>query len=200
MAGVTVHDRAERPYLPKHGVRAATVGNGNDVSATGTGNISQAVGSFDSVTGVTSETGKQGANAFSLQLNTNPFTTSACSGATDPSKCRGWQQFIYANTGDDAVGILSNFAAGFMQYWLLGYGSNCPSGWNSSGNDCWTNSGDAVPIVRQDITNLANLSVAASPLRVAIRLPWGWVARSMPPLVTTPSLIWRKAGTPPSST
>jgi hypothetical protein len=150
----------QRPYFPKHGVRPSIVGNGNDVSAQGIGDISQAVGSFDSVSGVTSETGQQGANAFSLQLNTNNFTTSACSGAENPSKCHGWQQFIYSNSGQDVIGVFSNFAAGFMEYWLLGYGSNCPSGWSSYGDSCWKNSGDAVPIVKQDITNLGDLSVA----------------------------------------
>ena len=50
------------PYRPARGPRPDTVGNGNDVSAQVTGHISEAVGSFDSVTGVMSETG------------TNPYT------------------------------------------------------------------------------------------------------------------------------
>jgi len=148
------------PYSPKRQALPAIVGNGNDVSAQGTGLITQAVGSFDSVVGVTSETGAQGANAFSLQINTNTFRTSACNGAKDPTNCWGWQQFIYSNSGGDANGVTSNFAAGFMEYWLLGYGSNCPSGWNSYQDSCSTNSGGAVPIVKQDVTNLAALSLA----------------------------------------
>ena len=66
------------PYRPARGPRPDTVGNGNDVSAKVTGHITEAVGSFDSVTGVTSETGTNpytGAtnapNVYSLQLNSN---------------------------------------------------------------------------------------------------------------------------------
>jgi hypothetical protein len=59
------------------------VGNkSGDVSVKGPGQfISQAVGSFDSVTGVTSESGAGKANAYSLQLNTNQFYTPLCNGA-----------------------------------------------------------------------------------------------------------------------
>src|SRR5262249_13680947 len=67
------------PMLPRRGPRAFVVGNGNDISAQApTGLITTAIGSFDSVTGVTSEsgqinnTGPAVANAYSLQLNTNP--------------------------------------------------------------------------------------------------------------------------------
>ena len=50
-------------------------GTGPDFSATVTGQISLAEGSFDSVSGVTST------NVYSLQLNTAPFQTSTCSGS-----------------------------------------------------------------------------------------------------------------------
>jgi len=49
--------------------------NRPDFSATVTGQISTAEGSFDSVTGVTSS------NVYSLQLNTESFQTSACAGS-----------------------------------------------------------------------------------------------------------------------
>src|ERR1700747_546397 len=107
-----------RPYPPARGPRPSQVGNGNDVSAKVGGSISEAVGSFDSVTGVTSETGTgpfTGPNSFSLQLNSNFFISSACNGAATPGSCRGWQQFVYAN--------VSCPNCGFMQYWLLGWGS-----------------------------------------------------------------------------
>ena len=145
------------PYPPARGRRPDTVGNGNDVSAQVTGHMSEAVGSFDSVTGITSETGTNpytGAtkvpNVYTLQLNSNFFTTSTCNGATNPSQCQGWQQFVYAsdNTSPSA----------FMQYWLLSYGSKCPSGWTSFQGGCYTNS-NAVSVPQQSITNLANLSV-----------------------------------------
>jgi hypothetical protein len=101
------------PYPPARGHRAETVGNGTDFAAEVTGTLSAAEGSFDSVTGVTSESGNVGgappavANTFSLQLNTKPFTTSVCSPSPN-SGCRGWQQFIYSNAG-----------VAFIQYWLL---------------------------------------------------------------------------------
>jgi len=61
------------PYIPRNGHRGFTVGNGNDYSAVVTGVISQGVGSFPSVTGVTKETGYDGANVYSLQLNPQFF-------------------------------------------------------------------------------------------------------------------------------
>jgi hypothetical protein len=130
------------------------VGNGNDVSAKVTGLISTAVGSFDSVTGVTSETGDVDGNpppqpnTFSLQLNTNFFTSSTCSGAAVPSSCQGWEQFVYSNAG---------FA--FIQYWLINYATTCSSGWNTYMSDCWKNGANSVFVPAQTIANLANLSL-----------------------------------------
>lgn len=58
---------------------------------------------------------------YSLQLNTNfNGTTEACSGGGP--KCTVWQQFIYSSQGNL-----------FIEYWLLRYGTNCPSGWFSDG-------------------------------------------------------------------
>jgi hypothetical protein len=98
------------PFPPARGPQPDTIGNGHDASAEVTGLISTAVGSFDSVTGVTSESGPNGANEFSLQLNSSFFITSTCSGAQNPPLCKGWQQFV-----------LSSFQANaaYMQYWLL---------------------------------------------------------------------------------
>src|SRR5438034_5033759 len=62
-----------RPYPPREGLRPQTVGNGIDYSGEVTANTSQAEGSFDSVMGVTGETGNGMADSFSLQLNTNFF-------------------------------------------------------------------------------------------------------------------------------
>ena len=89
----------QRPYPLARGVRPDTVGNGNDFSAQVSGSnplppISSAIGSFDSVTGVESETDLGKANIFSLQLNTNTFNTSSCSGGA----CVGWQQFVFSNS------------------------------------------------------------------------------------------------------
>ncbi len=70
------------------------------------------------------------ASSFSLQLNSVPFTSPACSTALVPAACQGWQQFIYSTTHN----------AVFMQYWLLNYNTACPSGWTALGADCFTNS------------------------------------------------------------
>ena len=148
-----------RPYPPRRGRRPSTVGNGNDVSAAVSGLMSEATGSFDSVAGVTDETGqvngagKQVANTFSLQLNTKFFSGSpTCNGAAKPSSCLGWEQFVYSNSG-----------AAFIQYWLIGYDKACPAGWNtfsdSGGNDCWENGSNSVSVPTQTISNLVNLSL-----------------------------------------
>jgi hypothetical protein len=78
------------PQGPRRGSRPINVvGNGNDVSTQAPrGFISQAIGSFDTVTGVTSETGTTFGpncsspvsgvpNIFSLQLNANTFFNSS---------------------------------------------------------------------------------------------------------------------------
>ena len=99
--------------------------------------ISSATGSFDSVTPPTiTVTGPWGgnlsaANAFTIQMNTRFFATSVCAGHAG---CQGWQQFIYSQNqcGGPCV---------FMEYWLINYGSPCPSGpWIQSGSSCWFNS------------------------------------------------------------
>ena len=150
----------QRPYTPKRGPHHDTVGNNTDFSAEVGSSISWTTGSFDSVSGVTSETGtvfgdncsnpvSNVVNTFSLQLNTKPFATSLCNGAQN-SGCQGWQQFVYSNTG---------FA--FIQYWLLNYGANCPSGWKPfSPADCWMNGPNSADVPAQDITDLGSLSLS----------------------------------------
>jgi von Willebrand factor type D domain len=103
-----------KPYFPRAGgtIQPEQVGgNGIDFSAVVTGHISQAEGSFDSVTGLTATPD------YSLQLNTDFFPTSTCSGSPNPG-CRGWEQFVYDSGG-----------TGVMQYWLIHYGpagTMCP--------------------------------------------------------------------------
>ena len=36
-----------------------------------------------------------------------------------PASCQGWEQFVYTTAPNEV----------FMQYWLLDYDTNCPSGW-----------------------------------------------------------------------
>jgi hypothetical protein len=144
-----------------------TAGNGNDYTIqTGSHLITSAIGTFPTVTGVTSEKsvgvaaygdgGILGANEYSVQLNTQFTSTSAaCKGK---SGCTVWQQWVYATDysqkGKGAI---------FMQNWLIGYGSSrCPSGFASDGEgDCYGNSSAALP---PDIspTALASLKLTAT--------------------------------------
>lgn len=106
-----------------------TVGGGVDYSGQPSGHTTWAGGMF-APQGVTSESatyhGVNTANAYSVQINTNTFTTPACN---DRSGCKGWEQFIYASMQGGA----------FIQYWMINYGSGCPAGWKQSGNSCVRN-------------------------------------------------------------
>jgi hypothetical protein len=155
------------PQPPRRGPRPDTVGNQNDVSPqVPTGFISTGIGSFDSVTGVTSEsgpidnTGPSVANAYTLQVNTNFFASSACAGSPNTA-CSGWEQFVFENTGSSG--------RAYIQYWLIRYNTTCPTGWNqfsfSGSTDiyCWKNdSGGAVSVPNQPITNLGQLSLSGA--------------------------------------
>jgi len=157
------------------------VGSGNDYAAQVSPPITTAEGSFDSVTGVTSESGNVYSaddrcdlkhsnvpNAFSLQLNTNRFTNSsnnvpACNGAASPAGCAGVQQFVFDNQGClDPSGNPKPCL--FIYYFLLDYGKACPTGWtqppgNSGEIDCTNNSDYAAPIPVQNIADLAKLNL-----------------------------------------
>jgi hypothetical protein len=158
------------PYPAREPPRPDIVGGSNDIAAQTSGLISTALGSFVSVTGVTSATGPAGqSNFFSLQINSNTsHETGACkppSPYIESPGCLGWQQFVYSNSGN-----------AFIQYWLLHYydsGAPCPSGWNTftptptipGAPGCWQNSTDpdgghtGVPVPVQDIADLAQLSL-----------------------------------------
>ena len=137
-----------RPYPPAKGGQPYIVGgaDGDFTAQVQASTLSSAVGSFDSITNVTSER-DQNPNTYSLQLNTNFFRTTACMGAQNPAACLGWQQFLYS-TGEGVV---------FMQYWLLNYG-NCPQGWDQRGANCFTNS-SAAAVPAQSLADLAQLTL-----------------------------------------
>ncbi|MBV9968470.1 MAG: hypothetical protein JO228_00675, partial [Xanthobacteraceae bacterium] len=143
------------PNPPAHGSRPDTIGNGNCASAQVSGHIKSSTGAFDSVTGVTSEVGAGNpntgiANAFTLQVNSNFFYNSPpCSGASTPSNCQGWQQFVHSNYQAQSA---------YMQYWLINYNNTCPSGWIAYSPHCYTNS-PGVSVPEQPISNLVNLSL-----------------------------------------
>jgi hypothetical protein len=146
------------PFRLALGPRPSTVGGGNDVATGVTGQISYAVGSFDSVTGVTSVTSQSGSNDYSLQLNTNLFNSAACGGAAQPSQCSGWVQFLYSQ------GQCSGGCA-FLEYSLVNWGSsNCPSGWGSYNVGewvCYFNTPGVSPSSLPALADLGNLSLIA---------------------------------------
>ena len=149
------------PHYPAQGTAS---GNNNSFIAISTGGISQAIGTFDSVTGATSVSDSMsGADKFSLQLNTNFFPVTLCpADPTDPSgfSACGWQQFVFASGacgGQDCV---------FLEYWLRDMGqSQCPGGWDTvvdgNRNHCrHRSSGDTV--AQQPITSLKEMILTGS--------------------------------------
>jgi hypothetical protein len=142
----------ERPFEPHKGeVTRETVGDGNDFAAEASGKISQTVGTFPTVTGVTSET--DGAkNDYSIQLNSNFMSgTAACEGG---AKCLAWTQFVYSSSSESA----------FMQYWLISFGKTCPAGWNSFSGDCYKNS-KAVSVPKVKIAELEHLKMSGAAVK-----------------------------------
>jgi hypothetical protein len=143
-----------------------TTGNGHDYVIQSAGLIKSTVGTFPTVSNVTSEKGVGvaafggggilGPNEYSLQINSNyTGTTSACNGH---SGCTVWEQFVYA---PDYSRQGSAFV--FIQYWLIGYGgTRCPSGWGSDGaGDCYRNSA-GVSAPDEPITQLASMKMSGS--------------------------------------
>jgi hypothetical protein len=156
------------------------VGDGNDVSGYVSNHITTAIGSFPTVTGVTSEQGYVGgnppltANTYSLQLNTQFFSSKACNGEVN---CQGWQQFVYS----------SSEGVAFMQYWLIGYigstNSSCPAGWFTYSSDCYTNSAATIvnggqPIPISQLVDL-RMKAAATAAKDTLTFNDGKVARSV---------------------
>jgi hypothetical protein len=142
------------PYIPRTGRNngAQTVGDGHDYAIGTASLISTGVGSFPSVTGLRSEKGADGANSYTLQMNSEFFNGPVCAGAQTPSKCLTWLQYVYSS-GEQAA---------FMQYWLIYWNKSCPAGWMSDGGgDCYKNSA-AVRAPREVITDLSKMSMTGS--------------------------------------
>lgn len=137
----------DKVYVPHGHGGPQTVGNGVDYAASVGDLISSSVGTFPTVTGVTSE--RDGSsNVYSIQLNSNFMSTAACNGH---SGCLAWEQFVYSSYEQQA----------FMQYWLIDYGNSCPSGWNAYSGSCYRNSA-AVNVPKQAISVLSQLKMSAT--------------------------------------
>jgi hypothetical protein len=116
-------DYSRRPLrlpLGGGGARLETVGGASkDMMAQVPGGITQAEGSFESVTTSGATDSLAGAGKYSLQINTEFFDTKVCNGQGTGSTCQGWQQFVYDYDGSTSI-----------QYWLNDYGPpsyTCPS-------------------------------------------------------------------------
>ena len=158
----------EIPMVPRSDQRPFVVGDGNDVAAEApaTSFISTTIGSFDSIAGVTSvsspisNSGPPVAGAYTLQINSNFFSSGTCSGSPNPN-CQGWEQFVFLNNGSNGSIVI--------QYWLIRYNTNCPSGWNqfsftgSTDIYCWRNASSGSPIIpNQPVTNLDQISLTGA--------------------------------------
>lgn len=148
---------------PQGGIVPEIVGNGNDIAAQApSGFISSAVGSFDNLSGVLSEsgqiaaTGPAVADAYTLQINTDRFVSTACNSSPN-SNCRGWEQFVFENNN------VSHRA--YIQYWLIKYNATCPAGWTQvpSASDIYcvilNNSSGVVNTTAVPATNLGQVTL-----------------------------------------
>jgi hypothetical protein len=173
-----------RSALPTR--REQIVGNGSDfvVQAPSGHLLSSALGSFPTVTGVTSEKsvgvaafgggGILGTNEYTLQVNTNFFHSAACGTFTN---CIAWQQYVMST--NTPVSLTSNSLTGktevFIEYWLIDYGASsrgdvCPAGFidggadaEGPGEDCVQNTAATVIASGQlPITDLASLKLSGS--------------------------------------
>jgi hypothetical protein len=139
------------PYPPAHGPTGGSPGPlaGNDSSgdlmSAVPSTITWAEGSFPVVIGAANIDSGGVANTYTLQLDSNRFDTPECNGING---CQGWQQFVY-DAAEQAL---------FIQYWLVGFGNNCPSGWKGFEGDCYRSS-STVPIADQPISRLGELAV-----------------------------------------
>ena len=148
-----------------------TLGNNNTSVASSIGDLSAAIGSFDSVTGVTSETNSiSGADKFSLQLNTNFFDVSPM--CVVGSNC-GWQQFVFGSFGctdPDNGNQLTDCV--YIEYWLRDWPKStaqttmCPNGWNQVADGTRTHCaviiGGTLVKPHQPITSLRDMALAGS--------------------------------------
>ena len=158
---------ATAPNLPLKPPKPSTAGNGNDwVANSGSTIIGSSTGSFSSVSGLTSESDSMGslncgstggANCFGLQDNSQFFPTDTP--YTGNKQTTGWEQFVVINNDGGQTDV-------FIQYWLLGYGSPCPSTgppggspWMGYEGDCYANSPSTEDPSYEAATNLAKLTL-----------------------------------------
>ena len=153
------------PLVPLEPKAPLTVGAGVDgVAYSGSGTlIGSSTGSFQSITGMTSETDSlQGSNYYSLQINSQFFSTTTS--YTDNKAASGWEQFVFINYPAYGLGYI------FIQYWLINFQTTygiCPgtsppggSSWMGYAGSCYANSPAGV-VPSEPASNLGNLVMEA---------------------------------------
>ncbi|MFW9572563.1 hypothetical protein ACJGJ0_08500 [Xanthomonas citri pv. mangiferaeindicae] len=142
--------------------RVLITGNGDDYAAR-TGRLTHsAVGSFPSVSGVTT-----GVVQYSLQINTDNDSNPAACAQFGFSSCRTWQQYVYSSDADedssngfDPVIFIESwvYADSTSEYDAAG----CPSGWDAyEGNACVINS-ESVRVPLVPVSGIAGVKLTGS--------------------------------------
>ncbi len=151
---------------------AETAGNGTDYVAETANTTESAVGSFPSVSGVTSEKGINvpfgsgesdgitGKNQYTLQLNSDINSSSAACSNFGYESCQVWVQFVYS-TNNNGSPVEPQV---FIQNWVFPSeddynNSGCPSGWQDASDP---SQGQYACLVNSDATNVP--AVAATSL------------------------------------
>ncbi|WP_349656397.1 hypothetical protein [Xanthomonas sp. 10-10] len=140
-----------------------TVGNGTDYAARTGRSTRSAVGSFPSVSGVTT-----GVADYSLQINTDIASNPSTCSQFGYSTCQTWAQFIYSTDGDGDAGN-GRTPIAFIQDWFFAGSASqynavgCPSGWYAypDQNACYRNS-DAVDAPLVAVKNIGSIKLTGS--------------------------------------
>ena len=143
------------------GTRPPTAGHGNDYAAVvSPALISRATGSFPTTSGLVSETDSStgDANVYSLQINSQYISGAPICAGAHVANCQAWEQFVFDDRGNS--GIQSSV---FLQYWLLNYGTPCPTGWQAypGSNSCTRNGNTNYLLFYVDVQNLTKIKLAA---------------------------------------
>jgi hypothetical protein len=137
-----------------------TVGGHTDYEgqvSVATSPINFAEGTFRNSTVTAVEDSASGPGAYSIQLNTTPFTSPRCAEEGGGAQCKGWEQFLYINNPATHTSLVE------IEYWMLNFGHACPSSFphgQSGTTDCWKNSA-GMKVPAQPITNLSQITIAA---------------------------------------
>lgn len=163
----------------KRMIAEETTGNGNDYVAATASTTFSAVGSFPSVSDVTSEKGVNvpfggsesdgitGKNQYTLQLNSDINSSATACANFGYASCQVWEQFVYStnNNGSPSEPQV------FIQNWVFPSQDDyenvgCPNGWQDASQPdqgqfaCLVNS-QATSVPAVSATHLASLKLAA---------------------------------------